>query len=155
MPERYQYHPSQDARDTRQAIEHHFEWREPRQPYRYAPSADRVLQDEAASERARVSATQFVLGLLHDLTPPDGQTPLLLTADEVRARYKMDNGNRDAAASYSMRNAWAAAERMRAHTLELARATDDWRLLAIARRLHRVADRVEDAIPEHERPLPF
>src|SRR5688572_5861522 len=125
MPERYHYHPSQDAQDARRAVEQHFRWTDPQQPYRYAPSADQVLQDEATTELARRSADSFVLGLVQAVAPPDDQTPLLLTADEVRARYKLHTSERDDsdAAPFTLREAWASAERQRRHAQELARAT--------------------------------
>jgi hypothetical protein len=159
MPERYHYLPSQDAQDTRLAVEQHFQWTEPREPLPYAPSPDQVLAEEAATEAARASAQGFVLELIRAIAPPDEQPPLLLTAHEVRARYELHS----AAASddagdvtpFTLREAWGAAERMRGHALELARATDDWSATSLARQLHRIADRIEDALPEHERPLPF
>ena len=159
MPERYHYQPSQDAQDTRSAVEQHFQWREPDQPSHYAPSPDQVLREEANTEAARANARGFVLELIRAVVPPDEQPPLLLTADEVRARYELHSaaafGDAGDVASFTLREAWGAAERMRGHALEVARATDDWNATSLARQLHRVADRIEDALPEHERPLPF
>src|SRR4051794_11523623 len=153
MPERYHYHPSQEAQDTRRAVEQHFQWTEPQQPLRYAPSPDAVLPEEAATEEARRNAQGFVLELIHAAVPPaDDQAPLLLTPDEVKARYELTAGN---TASFSLGAAWGAAERMRGHALEVARATDDWNATSLARQLHRVADLIEDALPLEERPLPF
>src|SRR5215212_908888 len=56
-------------------------------------SANRVLPEEATTEEARASATHFVLTLVDVIAPLDDQTPLLLTADEVKARYELDAEN--------------------------------------------------------------
>jgi hypothetical protein len=157
MHERYHYRPSQDAQDTLEAIEQQFGWRESQQPFRYAPSPDAVLPEEAATEAARESAQGFVLELVRAVEPPDDQAPLL-PADEVQARYELHTaGHQETGGntSFTLREAWGAAERMRGHALEVARAIDDWNATAVARQLHRVADLIEDALPPAERPLPF
>src|SRR5690348_1395807 len=116
MAERAPYHSSREAQQTRKAVEANFQWRSPPFPSRYAPSPDQVLSEEAATEAGRAAAEGFVVGLVAAIAAEDDQAPLLLTADEVRARYELHRAQVDVAVdSFTLREAWGAAARMRGH----------------------------------------
>src|SRR6059036_3573275 len=112
MPERDHFHPSQDAQDTLDSIERHFGWTEPKRSFRYAPSPDQVLPEEAITEEARRAATRFILGLLQAAVPVEEEPTVLLTPDEVKGRHALHTSHQSsgANATFTLREAWGAAE---------------------------------------------
>lgn len=152
---------SNDAIDTRKAIEKHFGWRREDETTLGVPSVEdsKVFPEESDHPAARYAADLFLVRLrefidahpFETVAPGDLEDTFNYCEDQRRKLQELSTPG-SPFVPLTLRELWGATQREIHDGRERARVKDSQKWVTELRTLQRIAGLIEDALPEDERP---